>query len=230
MSRCCVLGVLSLLLLAPSAVVAQDMAGPGSAPVKAVRTCLVNALRSDSKDLLSDKRKALELQAQVESQIKRIHEELATENDSETRAELQKLLSKVQRILPEVRDVVSSDFCPTESVEASSYFEEIVLRIEECGTRNFPSNKGKRIYGALVAEFTINSRGNIESARVVHSSKNKVLDTHALRIINASAPFGEVPASARMKGHERFRFRFRGSFAHDPKSSATPEPAARCKL
>lgn len=178
----------------------------------------------------TEKRKALELQAQVESHIKRIHEELATENDSETRAEFQKLLADARRLLPAVRDVVSSDFCPTESVEAGSYFEEVILRIEGCGTRNFPSSKGKRIYGALVAEFTIDSSGNVESARVVHSSKHKVLDTHALRLIIASAPFGEVPASARMKGHERFRFRLRGSFAHDPKSSVTPEPAARCNL
>ena len=79
------------------------------------------------------------------------------------------------------------------------------------GTENFPENKGKKLYGALVMILTVNHDGRVLSTEVVHGSGNRMLDTRAEAIARAAGPYGHFGPAMRTKADQiavvsRFRF------------------------
>jgi periplasmic protein TonB len=91
------------------------------------------------------------------------------------------------------------------------YYDQLRRKVEERGTRDFPEYQGKKIYGELTMNVTVDAEGRLVDAEVVRSSNSKVLDRRAVAIVRASAPFGAFSPAMRRKADElvitsRFRF------------------------
>jgi periplasmic protein TonB len=91
------------------------------------------------------------------------------------------------------------------------YYDALRRRIEERGTRDFPEQNGKRLYGELIMNITVDAEGRLIDADIVTRSKSRTLDRRALAIVQASAPFGGFSAAMRKEADQivitsRFKF------------------------
>ena len=91
------------------------------------------------------------------------------------------------------------------------YYDRLRHRIEDKGTANFPTLNGRKLYGELTVNLTIDARGRIVESEVVRSSNSRFLDQRALAIANAAAPFGHFSDDMKRKADQivvtsRFRF------------------------
>jgi protein TonB len=91
------------------------------------------------------------------------------------------------------------------------YYDALRRRIEERGTRDFPTYQGQKLYGELVMNVTVDANGQVVETEVVRPSRSRVLDAKAMSIVRASAPFGPFSAPMRAQADQivvtaRFRF------------------------
>ena len=91
------------------------------------------------------------------------------------------------------------------------YYDQLRRKIEERGTRNFPENQGKKLYGELTMNVTVDATGRVVETEVVRSSGSKILDRRAVAIVMAAAPYGRFTAPMRRNADQlvitsRFRF------------------------
>ncbi len=91
------------------------------------------------------------------------------------------------------------------------YYDQLRRKIEERGTRNFPENQGKKLYGELTMNVTVDAEGRVVETEVVRSSGSKVLDRRAVAIVNAAAPYGRFNLAMRKNADQlvitsRFKF------------------------
>lgn len=91
------------------------------------------------------------------------------------------------------------------------YYDHLRRRIEDRGTRDFPSSQGRKLYGELTVNMTIDARGRLLEAEVLSPSGTPTLDRQALAIVHAAAPFGAFGAGMRAQADQivvtsRFRF------------------------
>lgn len=91
------------------------------------------------------------------------------------------------------------------------YYDGLRRRIEERGTRDFPEYQGRKLYGELVMNVTVDAAGRVVDAEIVRPSQSRVLDAQAVAIVRAAAPFGPFNAAMRAQADQivvtsRFRF------------------------
>ena len=91
------------------------------------------------------------------------------------------------------------------------YYDALRRKIEERGTRDFPEVNGRKLYGELTMNVTVDAVGRVVDAEVVRSSGTRQLDTRAIAIVHAAAPFGPFSAAMRAQADQivvtsRFRF------------------------
>ena len=91
------------------------------------------------------------------------------------------------------------------------YYDGLRRKIEERGTKNFPENQGRKLYGELTMNVTVDADGRVVETEVVRSSGSKVLDRRAVAIVMAAAPYGRFTVPMRKKADQlvitsRFRF------------------------
>lgn len=91
------------------------------------------------------------------------------------------------------------------------YYDQLRRKIEDRGTRNFPEYQGRKLYGELTMNVTVDSEGRVIETEVVRPSNSKILDRRAIAIVRAAAPFGPFSAEMRKKADQlvitsRFRF------------------------
>lgn len=91
------------------------------------------------------------------------------------------------------------------------YYDQLRRKIEERGTRNFPEYQGKKLYGELVMNVTVDAEGRVIDTEVVRPSSSPILDRRAVAIVKAAAPFGPFTTAMRRKADQlvitsRFRF------------------------
>jgi protein TonB len=91
------------------------------------------------------------------------------------------------------------------------YYDALRRRIEERGTRDFPTHQGQKLYGELVMNVTVDSTGQVVETEIVRPSRSRVLDAKAMSIVRASAPFGPFSGPMRTQADQivvtaRFRF------------------------
>jgi protein TonB len=91
------------------------------------------------------------------------------------------------------------------------YYDALRRKIEERGTRNFPEYRGRKLYGELVMNLTVDALGRVVEAEVVRGSMSRELDRRAVAIARAAAPFGSFTPAMRAKADQlvitsRFRF------------------------
>lgn len=125
---------------------------------------------------------------------------------------------------------VDPGFCLLPDRAAFGYMKEVVTRIEECGTRNFPSENGRPIYGRTLASLVVNAAGEIVASSVERTSGEPSVDAHALRILAASAPFGSMPESILDGRFQGFKLQASFDFHRHETAPRTEEPKQRCSL
>ena len=91
------------------------------------------------------------------------------------------------------------------------YYDNLRRRIEDRGTRSFPEHQGRKLFGELTMNVTIDAAGRVVEADVVRSSNNRRLDQQALAIVMAAQPFGPFTPAMRAQADQivvtsRFRF------------------------
>lgn len=91
------------------------------------------------------------------------------------------------------------------------YYDNLRRRIEERGTRSFPEHQGRKLFGELTMNVTIDAAGRVVEADVVRSSNNRRLDQQAMAIVMAAQPFGAFTPAMRAQADQivvtsRFRF------------------------
>jgi protein TonB len=105
------------------------------------------------------------------------------------------------------------------------YYDQLRRKVEERGTRNFPENQGRKLYGELVMNVTVDADGRVIDTEVLRGSGSKVLDRRAVAIVAAAAPFGRFSAAMRQKADQLVitsRFRFTREENLETTLSATP--------
>jgi periplasmic protein TonB len=99
----------------------------------------------------------------------------------------------------------------TREAEYAIYYDALRRKIEERGTRDFPEYQGKKLYGELTMNLTVDADGRVVEADIVRPSNSRVLDRRALAIVRAAGPFGRFSADMRRQADQivvtsRFRF------------------------
>ena len=99
----------------------------------------------------------------------------------------------------------------TREEEYAVYYDALRHRIESRGTSDFPTQNGKKLYGQLTMNLTIDAEGRVIQAEVVRSSGTRLLDQRAVAIVHAAGPFGRFSEPMRRKADQivvtsRFRF------------------------
>jgi len=91
------------------------------------------------------------------------------------------------------------------------YYDGYRRKVEDRGTRNFPESNGKKLYGELIMNVTIDAAGRVLDTEIVQPSNSKILDRRAIAIVKAAAPFGPFSAAMRRSADQlvvtsRFKF------------------------
>jgi len=91
------------------------------------------------------------------------------------------------------------------------YYDRLRRRIEERGTRDFPEHQGRKLYGELTMNITVDAGGRVVDAEVVRGSGSKILDRRAVAIVRSASPFGGFSSAMRQQADQivvtsRFRF------------------------
>ena len=91
------------------------------------------------------------------------------------------------------------------------YYDQLRRKIEERGTRNFPEHQGRKLYGELTVNVTVDADGRVVDTEVVTPSNSRILDRRALAIVKAAAPFGSFTPGMRRRADQlvitsRFKF------------------------
>ena len=190
--------------------------------------CLVEVPRPADGVIAARKKKAADLEATATRTIREVKAGMHLLEGDRKQAAAERVRA-VEEALPHLREIQKREYCRTDAAGANPFVEEVFNRIEECGTRNFPKLNGKSVYGAVEVEFVLNASGELVFAKVLKGANGAVLREHALALVRASAPFGQVPASLTERRFDRFIVRSRFSFDQEQQTKVK-EPATRCRL
>jgi len=169
-----------------------------------------------------------ELQQQQQQLLSRVRRELAllpppdperdrgtaeAREQAERRRQLVQLLAEIERRVNEENARPRKRYVSpaTREVVYAQYYDLLRRKVEARGTRDFPSHKGRKLYGELTMNIHVDHRGRVIETDIVASSGNKNLDRRAVAIVRAASPFGNFSQAMR-KGAEvlvitsRFRF------------------------
>ena len=131
----------------------------------------------------------------------------------ERRRQLVQLLAEIEKRISEENARPKKRYISPATREEvyALYYDQLRRKVEERGTRDFPEYQGKKLYGELTMNVTVDAEGRLVDAEVVRPSKTKILDRRALAIVRAAAPYGAFSPEMRRKADElvitsRFRF------------------------
>jgi protein TonB len=105
------------------------------------------------------------------------------------------------------------------------YYDQLRRKIEERGTRNFPQSQGRKLYGELTMNVTVDARGRVVDTEIVRPSNFRALDRQAIAIVRAAAPFGPFNAAMRRNADQLVitsRFKFTRDVGLETILTATP--------
>ncbi len=131
----------------------------------------------------------------------------------ERRRQLLKLLAEIEkRINDENARPKKRYISPATREEVYAlYYDALRRRIEDRGTRNFPEHRGRKLYGELTMNVTVDTLGLVVETEIVRRSNSRTLDQQAVAIVHAAAPFGGFSTAMRLQADQivvtsRFRF------------------------
>jgi protein TonB len=171
----------------------------------------IEELQETQQQLLAQMRRELALLPPPDPQREQgTPEERAQE---ERRRQLIELLAEIEKRINEENARPKKRFIGPSTREEvyAIYYDALRRKIEDRGTRNFPEYQGKKLYGELVMNVTVDAEGRVLETEIVRPSTSKVLDRRAEAIVKAAAPFGPFSAAMRRKADQlvitsRFRF------------------------
>jgi periplasmic protein TonB len=112
----------------------------------------------------------------------------------------------------------------TQEAVYALYYDALRRKIEARGTRDFPEQNGKRLYGELIMNITVDSEGRLVDADVVQRSNSRALDRRAVAIVQSCSPFGSFTNAMRKETDQivvttRFKFTREEGFEATPMAS-----------
>lgn len=211
------------------AVAQASLAGGGEAERGRATSPLPASVRDQQGDASEDAFRRIEqLQEQQQQLLAQVRQELATmpppdprrdngkpeERDhEERRRQLMKLLAEIEKRIQEENARPKKRYIsPATREEAyAMYYDSLRRRVEDRGTRDFPQANGRKLYGELTMNITIDAAGRVVDTQVIRPSRNKLLDRRAEAIVRAAAPFGAFTPAMRKQADQvvitsRFRF------------------------
>ncbi len=131
----------------------------------------------------------------------------------ERRQQLLRLLAEIEKRVNEENARPKKRYISPATREEvyALYYDNLRRRIEDRGTRSFPEHQGRKLFGELTMNVTIDAAGRVVEADIVRSSGNRRLDQQALAIVVAAQPFGPFSSAMRAQADQivvtsRFRF------------------------
>jgi periplasmic protein TonB len=131
----------------------------------------------------------------------------------EKRRQLVELLAEIEKRINEENARPKRRYISPATREEvyAMYYDQLRRKIEDRGTRNFPEYQGKKLYGELTMNVTVDAEGRVIETEVVRPSTSKILDKRAIAIVKAASPFGTFTSAMRRKADQlvitsRFRF------------------------
>lgn len=211
------------------AIAQANLAGGGEADKGRATTPLpASALVELGDSPQEAKRKVEQLQEQQHQLLAQIRREVALlpppdpkreagtpqeREQEERRRQLLKLLAEIEKRINEENARPKKRYISPATREEiyAVYYDQLRRKIEERGTRDFPEYQGKKLYGELTMNVTVDANGRVVEADVVYPSKSRVLDKRALAIVHAASPFGPFSTAMRAQADQivvtsRFRF------------------------
>jgi protein TonB len=193
---------------ATSPLPAAELTTPGNAAEDARRR--IERLQQEQTRLLAQLRREAEVvlarlpaadgtpEQQAERELQRLRLKQLAEIDK--RVQEENARPRRRHVSPATREAVYA-----------LYYDALRLRIERRGTEDFPQVQGRKLYGELTMEMTVDAAGRVVDARVLESSGARALDERALAIVRSAAPFGPFNAEMRREADlivvtSRFRF------------------------
>jgi protein TonB len=181
----------------------------GDAPADARRK--IDTLQEEQQQLLAQIRR--EVAALPPPDPKRDDGNPQNAEQDERRRQLLRLLAEIEKRVNEENARPKKRYISPATREEvyAIYYDALRRKIEARGTRDFPEYRGRKLYGELTMNVTIDSRGNVVEAEIVRGSSEKLLDQRAVAIVRAAAPFGTFNAAMRKQADQivitsRFRF------------------------
>lgn len=133
--------------------------------------------------------------------------------EEEKRRQLLQLLAEIEKRVNEENARPKRRYVSPATREEvyAQYYDQLRRKVEERGTRNFPEHQGKKLYGDLTMNVTVDALGRVVETEIVRSSGTPVLDRYAVAIVRAAAPYGEFTGAMRRQAEQlvitsRFRF------------------------
>jgi protein TonB len=171
----------------------------------------VNAMQQQQTLLLSQIKNQLATLAAKDPKIESQDPERAEREQK--RQQLLKILAEIEKRINEENARPKKRYISPATQEAvyAVYYDSLRQRIEEKGTRDFPEQAGKKLYGELTMIVTVNFDGQILATEVVVSSGNLTLDRRAQNIVQGVGPFERFNAAMRQRADQivvvsRFKF------------------------
>ncbi len=181
----------------------------GDAPDEARRR--IDQLQDQQQQLLAQIRRELALLPPPDP-VRDAGRPQETEQD-ERRRQLLRLLAEIEkRINDENARPKKRYISPATREEVFAlYYDALRRKIEERGTRDFPEHQGRKLYGELTMNVTVDAVGRVVEAEIIRPSKSRLLDQRALAIVRAASPFGHFTPAMRRNADQlvvtsRFRF------------------------
>ena len=211
------------------AIAQANLAGGGEAQAGRATSPLPPSALTEMGDANEDTRKQIEqLQETQQQMLTQVRRELALlpptdplreqgtpeEREQENRRrQLIELLAEIEKRINEENARPKKRYISPATREEvyALYYDQLRRKIEDRGTRNFPENQGKKLYGELTMNVTVDTEGRVVETEVVRGSGSKVLDRRAVAIVVAAAPYGRFNAAMRRNADQlvitsRFRF------------------------
>ena len=194
---------------AQSPLPAHAVAELGNAPEEARRK--IEQLQQQQQQLLAQVRRELAMimspDPQRDAGRPQAHEQ------EERRRQLLRLLAEIEkRINDENARPKKRYISPATREEVYAlYYDALRRKIEARGTRDFPEYRGRKLYGELTMNVTVDNQGRVVDAEIVRGSGERMLDQRAVAIVRAAAPFGNFNPAMRKQADQivitsRFRF------------------------
>ena len=175
--------------------------------------------RNPGKDLAAAQRRMRELEAQqqrllAQSGESRMHvpnetvrqaptDEPAAQAGGRDLADLalaaMRLQAQIDKRIEEYQKRPRKQFIGANATEYrfAQYEEDWRIKVERVGTLNYPPEARGKLYGNLRLTVTIRPDGSVESIELDRSSRLKVLDAAAFKIVRMATPFAAFPPNIR---------------------------------
>ena len=133
--------------------------------------------------------------------------------ERERRRQMIKQLAEIEKRINEENARPRKRYVSPATSEAvyAVYYDAMRRKIEDRGTRDFPEVQGRKLYGELTMNVTVDAAGHVVETEVVRPSQSRLLDQRAVAIVRSAAPFGAFTSAMRREADQivvtsRFRF------------------------